>query len=281
MLFTFLLGLGAGAEAARHLLRTSQPLIRLLGWLEFGLAIVILGGVFMWDTMPDYFASFATYPLARGFAAREVIRGIVCWLAMFPPAFFIGAIYPVAMECIGRAHAGHVIPALGRAAALNTLGNIVGVLAGGFLLLPMLGALRTVHAPRAGLDGARGRRVVGVAAGAALGDLGPRRSGTCTARGSAGVLRLRPPRVGRQRLLRDAEFGRVIDHAENIDGGLTSSAQSERPGLPPLRTLLTNGKFQGNDAQEGEMQAQFGFSLAPLLHTSHRKALLSSGMARA
>ncbi|MFN0317910.1 MAG: fused MFS/spermidine synthase, partial [Burkholderiales bacterium] len=145
MLFTFLLGLGAGAEVARRLLQRRFPLRLLLGWFEFGLAIVILGGVFLWGKMPDYFGRFGAYPMVREFGSREVVRGIVCWLAMFPPAFFIGAIYPIAMECIGRARAEKPIQALGVAAAFNTLGNIVGVLLGAFILLPYLGALHSIQ----------------------------------------------------------------------------------------------------------------------------------------
>lgn len=33
-------------------------------------------------------------------------------------------------------------------------------------------------------------------------------------------------------------------------------------------TLLTNGKFQGNDSESGEMLAQESFALFPMLHTS-------------
>jgi len=278
MLFTFLLGLGAGAEAARRLLRRhALPLIQLLGWLEFGLAIVILGGVFMWDAMPAYFASFESYPLARGFAPREVVRGIVCWLAMFPPACVIGAIYPLAMECIGRAHPRRAIRALGSAAAVNTIGNIVGVLAGGFLLLPLFGALPSVHAL------AIGSMVLGALA-LSISPHAKRWTIWTPAAMGLTLLAVQPVSFDYDRLASGANvyfathnFGRVIDHAESIDGGLTSVSRSERPGQPPLLTLLTNGKFQGNDAHEGEMQAQFGFSIAPLLHTARRDRALVIG----
>lgn len=44
-----------------------------------------------------------------------------------------------------------------------------------------------------------------------------------------------------------------------------------------MLTLLTNGKFQGNDALAGEMQAQVGFALAPLLHQERRDRALVIG----
>jgi spermidine synthase len=72
------------------------------------------------------------------------------------------------------------------------------------------------------------------------------------------------------------DWGEIIDHAESADGGLTTVAL-RRDARGELRTLLTNGKFQGNDAKGGEMKAQAGFALAPLLHTSHRARALVIG----
>ena len=42
-------------------------------------------------------------------------------------------------------------------------------------------------------------------------------------------------------------------------------------------TLLTNGKFQGSDDPKGEMVAQIGFAVAPLLHTPGRSRALVIG----
>ncbi len=44
-----------------------------------------------------------------------------------------------------------------------------------------------------------------------------------------------------------------------------------------MKTLLTNGKFQGNDAQRGEVQAQIGFAALPLLHQGRRESALVLG----
>ena len=71
-------------------------------------------------------------------------------------------------------------------------------------------------------------------------------------------------------------WGETIDHAESIDGGLTTVAKAATPKGEVL-TLLTNGKFQGNDALGGEMQAQVGFALAPLLHQERRERALVIG----
>ena len=72
-------------------------------------------------------------------------------------------------------------------------------------------------------------------------------------------------------------WGDVIDHAESADGGLTSVAVRQDPGGPVVKTLLTNGKFQGNDAVPGEVGAQVAFALVPLLHEERRHNALVIG----
>lgn len=277
MLFAFLLGLGAGAEVARRLLglRISLPLA--LAWLEFALAAVILGGVFLWDGLPAYFASFEQYPLPREFAAREVVRGVVCWVAMFPPAVLIGALYPLAMECVGRAYPDAPIAALGRAAGLNTAGNIVGVLAAGFWLLPAIGALRSVQLLAVIC------LVLGLAT-VAFTELKWRELAWAPA-AVVGLLLIVQPRSfdytalasGANVYFARQDYGRVIDAVESVDGGLTTVARGNpvvEGGWVPL-VLLTNGKFQGSNG--GEVPAQVGIGLSPLLHTPARGSALVIG----
>jgi predicted membrane-bound spermidine synthase len=277
MLFTFLLGLGAGAAVAWQLLRLALPVERMLAWLEFALAGVMLLGVYLWGAMPGYFADFSSYPLARGFGARELVRGAVCMVAMFPPAFIIGAIYPVAMECVGRAWPLHRVRALGFAAALNTVGNISGVLLAGFVLLPQAGALRSVQilAFASLLVGAgvllaapRGRRGLAWAPAVLVLALLGSQPGSFDYASLA---------TGANVYFAKLSVGRIIDHAESVDGGLTSVGEATTPQGNRLRTLYTNGKFQGNNATEGEMMAKVGFAVAPLLHTAKRERAMVIG----
>ena len=48
-----------------------------------------------------------------------------------------------------------------------------------------------------------------------------------------------------------------------------------QPGRPVTRTLLGNGKFEGNDT--GEVTAQFSFALVPTIHTTRRDRALVVG----
>lgn len=276
MLFSFLVGLSAGSVLAKRLLKAAWPLPIQLAWLEAGLAISLLLTIFVWDDIPAYFASFAGYPMTRTFAAREFVRAAVSAAVMIPPALFIGAAYAVAIELLGRMFRQDKIAVLGRAMALNTVGNIAGVLLAGFVLLPTLGTLRSIQLLAAitallGLSAAmlvRRQRVLAIAPLAVVGFL----------------LAVQPASFDYTRLSNGANvyfhpqnFGVAIDHAESADGGLTTVTRLTQDNGQVLTTLLTNGKFQGNDSEEGEMAAQAGFALAPLLHTEARNRALVIG----
>jgi predicted membrane-bound spermidine synthase len=277
MLFTFLLGLGGGAALSRGLLRLRQPLVLSIGWLQLGLAAVALFGVLQWDRIPFYFASFGAYPVEVDFTAREAIRAVVCFAAMFPPAFAIGALYPLAIELATRTSRQPAVATVGRAAALNTVGNIAGVLLAGFVLLPLLGSVTSI------------RLLAAIAAGLGVVCLWTVRAqipGRAWAPAALVVLAFAvQPRAldytalasGANVYFRAQLWGDIIDHAESVDGGLTSVAARGVEGGGQVRTLLTNGKFQGNNATGGEMKAQAGFALAPLLHVPQRERALVIG----
>lgn len=275
MLFTFLVGLGVGSALIRPLLRRGAVSIAVVGALEIGLAVAILAGVFVWEGIPGYFGSFSAYSSATRFGQRELVRLLVCFVAMAPPSIAIGAIYPAALACASRGHPRGPIAAVGLASALNTAGNIAGALAGSFLLLPQLGSLRSLHALAAlalalgllPLLVTRARALVLIPATAAL-----------------ALFVAQPRRFDLDRLATGANvyfteqgFGAVIDHAESVSGGITTVASHRAPDGDTILTLLTNGKFQGDDSPKNEMPAQFGFALAPLLHTPARGSALVIG----
>jgi predicted membrane-bound spermidine synthase len=278
MLATFLIGLSLGGEAARRLLmKAENDCVRLLCWSLIGLAITVAGGMWWWNEIPVYFASFAQFPMAKSFVAREAIRGIVCALLMIPPTIFVGAAYVLAMDVATAASKNKPIAVLGLGAALNTLGNITGVIMFGFVLLPWLG----------GLDSTRIIAVAAVVLSATVMLLTKTkfRKNDFIIFASAFIvisvslkvsLNYEAISSGANVYFYPQDWGKVTDHTESIDGGLTAVAVT--PGSSqPIKTLLTNGKFQGNDAWRGEMQAQIGFALAPLLHQDQRDRALVIG----
>lgn len=281
MLSTFLLGLGLGSTVGEGLMRRYSR-ISLVLLAQCGVALAILVTSFVWDSLADYMGSFV-YAQQQGvylsFSARELIRALVCALAMLPPAFFIGLSYPAAMGLAAdwlaaRRFAGQATRGVGLASALNTLGNIAGVLLAAFWWLPQYGSNRVLL----------GLAVVAVllAAWVAWSAGGVVRRWQWLPVGSmaAGLL-LFPAQwnytalsTGGNVYFYPQAWGEVIDHAESVEGGMTTVARvSDGRHL----TLLTNGKFQGNNAEGGEMVAQESFALIPLMHTVERGNALVIG----
>jgi predicted membrane-bound spermidine synthase len=277
MLATFLIGLAGGGEAARRLLlNPASDRVRLLAYALLGLAVSVAVSVWCWNGIPNYFGSFENHPAASTFASREAIRGAVCAFVMLPATVFIGAAYAFGMDIVTSASRRQPIAMLGAAAALNTLGNISGVLIFGFGLLPLIG----------GLGATRVITVSALLLGIAVLLLCAKmRRRDLVLFGAAVVVLLVSFRVqldyasigsGANVYFRKQRWGIVVDHAESIDGGLTMVARGNTPN-GPIKTLLTNGKFQGNDAWNGEMQAQLGIAFAPLLHQERRDRALVIG----
>jgi predicted membrane-bound spermidine synthase len=276
MLAAFLFGLGAGSEFGRRLLGSKLSHAAILVGLEAALAVAIWAGLFQWDDIPDHFAAYEHYEVLKTFGQREFVRAWICLLVMVPPSFLIGAIYPVAMDAAVRGADHRWLERVGTGAAINTLGNIAGVLGGGFLLLATVGAIE-------------GLRIIGFVclalSFAAL--LVTRRTtmkiGVVPLSVVAVVMALVVPTLdytnlttGANVYFRTQNWGEVIDRAESLDGGLTTVNRSQTAS-GPLLTLLTNGKFQGNNSATGEVIAQAGFAMAPLLHTTARGNALVIG----
>lgn len=284
MLATFLLGLGLGSTVGERLMLRFER-ATLVQWAQCGIALAILLTAFVWDGLADYMGSFG-YAMQQGvfldFGAREMVRALVCALAMLPPAFFIGMSYPAAMGLAAdwlaaRRFGGQAARGVGLASAANTLGNIAGVLLAAFWWLPAYGSRNVLM----GLAVAAVLLAALMAWTAAPG----RRTFTrfAPAASMAAALLLFPAHWNYTALSQGGnvyfylqQWGEVIDHAESVEGGLTTVAKAQQGDTAHL-TLLTNGKFQGNNAEGGEMVAQESFALMPLLHTTARDRALAIG----
>ena len=285
MLATFLLGLGLGSTVGERLMLHVQRAL-LVGWAQAGIALAILLTAFVWDGLADYMGSFgyaAQHGVQLDFAGRELVRALVCALAMMPPAFFIGMSYPAAMglaaDWLGRN--GEVARGVGVASGINTLGNIAGVLLAGFWWLPEFGSRNVLL----GLAvAALVLAAVMMWSSGAAADAVPRQQrmwqGWAPVAALAAALMLFPAQWNYTALSQGGNvyfhpqaWGEVVDHAESVEGGLTTVAR----GPTGILTLLTNGKFQGNNAEAGEMVAQESIALIPLLHTARRDKALVIG----
>ncbi|WP_395699535.1 fused MFS/spermidine synthase [Aquabacterium sp.] len=275
MLSTFLLGLAAGAYLIGRWRNAFVDPAQAATWILSLLALTLILGGFQWGAMADYFGSYQGYRLPPAFGPHEFVRGIVCFAVMFPPAVLIGALYPVAMHWAAPDGDARNV---GIAAAVNTFGNIAGVFIGGFVLLPLIGA----HAAAKVAALFCAVLALGLSLRPTVRPLRLARAGMVLAVGAAGLLtpwQLDMTRVanGANVYFAPLRYGSVIDFAESVDGGLSAVARSTSTHTRPILTLTTNGKFQGNDSPDGEMQAQLGFSVTPLLHTAARDQALVIG----
>ncbi len=231
-----------------------------------GLAVVMP----FWPDVPIFLIH--RHDWADGFVRGELARG-ACLVALVGlPSTFLGLVYPTVIRLPGQAAPDAMVSAL---AVANAVGSVLGSLLTGFALV---GAL--------GIEGIyRGLLVVLSLGAVALGRaLSLDRRGWVAVAGAASVAvagALWAPAWSRLALSAGAHVyfenewamrgAQVTFWTEDPAGGVTSVVDFDGQ-----RTLLTNGKFQGNDT--GEMTEQVALSLVPCLLTSARRLALQIGL---
>ena len=155
MLASFLLGIAVGSLAAQRLVdRLRRPLVAYAG----GIAVLGLLSLVSLSLLPHLPAAFIA--LVRNFGASAFLLFLsqiaVAVAVMFPPAFVLGALFPLLVRA--QADAEGAAPAVGDVYFVNTVGSATGAFLAGFVLLPSLGLRGTVALAIA----------VNLAAGAAL-----------------------------------------------------------------------------------------------------------------
>lgn len=134
VLCTFLVGISAGSAIAARLWGQTQRPLRVLAGLFLFAGAGILLFQYLADELPEMFLA-----LVEGTSLSvDTVLGAHVFLSaliIVPTALAMGAVMPVAI----RAYVGTVDDVgtdVGRAYASNTLGAIIGSVAGGFLILP-------------------------------------------------------------------------------------------------------------------------------------------------
>lgn len=259
MLAVFLLGLTAGSA---WLARRTDDAVgwRLFGLVQLAAAAAVALTLPLWDRVPSLFVLAGR--LVSGFAAQEAVRAIACVELFFIPAAILGAVYPLTLRLAAREAA--VGRSIGGLSAANTVGAVSGALLTGFGLLPQLGSrgVLLVLVTGSGLAAAvalRGRWLLAPVAAVGLAFVLPPWNLARLASGEN--VYFRPTSYGE---------AQVLWAHESVEGGLTTVVKHPTTGTT---TLLTNGKFQGNDT--GEVTAQRAFTQLPML-VQHRwgRALL-------
>ncbi len=266
ILFVFLVCLFAGASLAPLVARRfgQLALATSLGATALALALTIP----LWDDLPALFRGLGG--TITSFEGREAMRAGAAFAALAVPTTLMGLSFPLLLQrAATESDVGRLV---GRLTAINTVGSVLGSLAAGYLVLPMLGSQRSLLAV-----------TIAFAVCALLVALSSASAASPRARFAPALLALVAIVVGASRpawdldeltggyhVYFDAGRGaeRIVFVAEEVQGGVTTV--TEKDGV---HTLLTNGKFQGNDG--GEVDAQRFFAHYPSLFVQrHERALV-------
>jgi spermidine synthase len=265
MLAIVLLGLGCGAGLVSAL---SSPKATLsaadLSGLVLGSVIILTVFFGFWPSVPKAFLVAGN--VVQTFWQGELVRWLVALFMLLPAATSLGMIYPALfrLDFFPERERGTVAGQLG---AVNAVGCILGALVCGFGLIPLLGSENTM------------RLLIMLTALCGLGLYlaylrGRRRlAGTLLAVMTIFVAFWQPAwnRLGLTSGMHVYFAPRHVwpqtelryFHEDTL-GGITTVVENRSGGV--IRTLLTNGKFQGNDS--GEQEAQVGFALVPMMFTA-------------
>lgn len=270
MLAIFLVSLSVGTPVATRLgTRFGAGAVH-VGFTAAGIALLL--SLFVWDKLPLLFTTLG--PVVRSWGAREATRGVAAFVALFVPVVAMGTTFPLVLRA---ARASQVGGDVGRLTVANTIGSILGSIVAGFWLLPHLGSQRSLvaialiylsfpifaarHAFKRSVSPVQGRVVAFALGGVVLAIVSPRWN---LARLTSGANVYFDSGV-----VPDGVLERVH---EDIHGGVTTVVRAP----DGTRTLLTNGKFQGNDGQEiGDNRA---FSHLPVIFAKNRAHAMVIGL---
>jgi len=207
------------------------------------------------------------------FFGREATRALVTMVLIFVPAMALGVLFPTALMLHGKS--GQDVPKrVGITFACNTAGTILGSTLTGFYLLSALGSEWTV----------RVLAIVSLVPALMLLRAWTSALGKAAVVGATllglSILFLRPPwDIERMNTGANVYFApnfdiyknRLLYIQEDTHGGFTSVVSDAS-----TRTLMTNGKFEGNDGPE--RLDQMLFALIPNLYVSKFNHALNIGV---
>jgi spermidine synthase len=268
MLFAFLVANGVGSAIASRLPRAGVA----LGAAQAMVGVATFLSIPLFDDIPKLFRIAGRY--APSFVLWEGTRFLGAALPLVLPCAFMGAAFALLLRLGGGDDAG-TSARMSRIYAANTLGAMIGTLVGTFALAPALGSQRALELVAA--------FEVGLAA-VVVGALSGSRRGVAAMVLAAIAMFVVPRSRWDVALLLSGSnvyfhdgfevFDRLRFYEEDRAGGLV--AVLERGGT---RTLIANGKFEGNDGFEVPDQQMH--SLLPMLFVRRFDSAVNIGVGTA
>ncbi len=139
-LTTFLAGIALGSFAVNRFFGaySRDRFLKMAGWLQAGIAISAIAGLWLISYLPDLFLKGYNSGLSENFTLYLGFVFLLCFGVMFLPTFLMGAVFPLVATAWANETAS-VGRGIGTAYAANSVGTILGTLVGGLLILPHFG----------------------------------------------------------------------------------------------------------------------------------------------
>jgi spermidine synthase len=273
VLTIFLLALALGGHIVSRYLSTLSPraVQRLLSVLLVLLGAVVIASLPLWENANEVFSFVGLW--RPPFVWREVTRALVVFGLIFVPATLMGVLFPLALALL-RDAGQDVGRRVGLAVSLNTCATIVGSTLTGFFLIEWLGSewtlrclgIASVLPAFALLSGWRSLfSRVAVAAFAAVVILSALKKDAwdMAVLGNGANIYFSPSY--------DIYRHRLTWLREDVHGGFTSVVTDGE-----VHTIMTNGKFEGNDGPE--RVDQILVAVVPNLYVKKRRRAVNIGL---
>lgn len=140
MLMTFIAGIALGSFIVARLMRKDRDALLLLGLAELGVCASVALLMPVYEVLP-YFFNLFSHVIVRTegtFAFYQVVKVLFCFGAMALPTIFMGMTLPLASRvCVRKVRL--VGTGVGSTFSINTLGNLVGAMVVGHVLIRQVG----------------------------------------------------------------------------------------------------------------------------------------------
>lgn len=140
MLAAFIAGIALGGfTVSRGWTAKYDPFI-LFGLAELGIAVSVVSTLPIYERLPYYFVLWANLFVRapETFWLHELTKFFLCFSLMLLPTFFLGMTLPLVSQVCAQSFE-RLGQKIGDVFAANTLGTLVGAIAAGLWLLPVLG----------------------------------------------------------------------------------------------------------------------------------------------
>ncbi|HIJ73160.1 MAG TPA: fused MFS/spermidine synthase [Candidatus Hydrogenedentes bacterium] len=142
MLTTLLCGIALGSAFASSWVDRARAFVFLFGLIEalVGISCLLMLSVFAW--LPDAFDAWRS-SVGADWARLIWAKFWLSFAVLFVPTFLFGMTFPVVVRArtLARGRLGRDI---GKLYSANTFGGVLGAIAGGYVLIPLLGTHRSI-----------------------------------------------------------------------------------------------------------------------------------------